>query len=102
MVYHVRKYKIVPETGKEALEWLRKVARYCNEKWPKHPIELLDNFGGPQDEIRLVRKYESVGEFEEVTPKQINDEGIQTLLAERGEKIYFTDVVDAFHGVVEL
>ena len=45
---------------------------------------------------------ESVGEFEEVTPKQINDEGIQTLLAERGEKIYFTDVVDAFHGVVEL
>ena len=102
MVYFVRKFRIVPETEKEALEWLRKIARYFNEKWPQHSVELLDNFGGSQDEIRWVVKYESVGKFEEDALKIFSDEGTKSLLAEVAEKIYFTDVVDAFHGVVEL
>ena len=102
MVYFVRTGKFVLGTEQEAMEWLRKLARYHNENFPQFPVELLSNFGGPQNEIRWVAKYESVGAFEEHSKIWWSDEGIKSVVAEAKGKTYLTDVVDAFYGIEEL
>ena len=54
--------KIVPETEKEGMEWMRKLAKYTNVKFPS--VELLTNLTGAMNQLRWVGgKFESLSAF---------------------------------------
>ena len=99
MIYFVRSWKIIPETKTEAMEWIRRLAKYNNEKWPETPIELLTNNSGALNQLHWVGKFDSLGDFEEARDRFHSDEGVKAIMGER--KIYFTGDVNTFYSIVE-
>ena len=99
----VRIHNIVPETSREGTEFLRKIARCSNEKFPEHPVQLFTNRTGALNQVHWVAgAFESLADFEEHSKKWWSDEDIKAIIAEAEGKSYFTGFEDTFYDSVEL
>ena len=67
-----------------AIEWALKVSGYVNDNFGTN-IAVHGNVAGPINQIHWVATYESLGAFEAMASKIVQDEGYNELLAESSE-----------------
>jgi len=101
MITFVRTGDIQDGKAMQAIEWAVKISAYINETFETN-ISVQQNVAGQINQLHWVSTFESLGDFEVLMGKLMEDADYQQLIAESGEKGLFSanSLVDSFYRTI--
>ncbi len=113
MIYAVNTASIPDSIGNEwkykVMEWMKRLAKHIQSKWPEIEFELLTNYDGAQTEFHWKSKFASIAEAEKQREQWHQDDGIAALLLEAttsakemGSTPFWTNQQDHYYRIVDL
>ena len=101
MVYEVLSAKLAPGAAPEAMEWLRKYAKYHNDNFEECTVEVLRlTVGSPMGKVLVIIKYESA-EARGKSGYHSKDPGMKAIFDE-SKPDWFLDTESALYHPLEL
>ena len=100
---------ILGEKRKRVLAWGKKLAKYCQDKWPEQEMKMLTNYDGDHMEGHFMFRFESMAAQGEWWEKIAEDRTMEIFAElgneakERGDTTPFlASVSNHFYNIVDL
>ena len=100
MIYRVRTMTLIPAKAAAVREVAVRAAAYVNERYPGIHVEILENISGPNDQIHMVTRCDSLAALEAYEEQRKTDAGWNALVAEVQRVAGATESVDRLFRVV--
>jgi hypothetical protein len=94
VICRVRTINLVPAKASAAREVARRAAAYATEHFSEVNVEILENIAGPQHQMHMVTRCESLAALEAYETKRQTDAGWQALVEDFQTVSAAVDTVD--------
>ncbi len=94
MIYRVRTINLIPAKASAAREVACRAAAYATEHFSGINLEIMENVAGPQHQMHMVTRCESLAALEAYEAKRQTDAGWQALVEDFRALSAAVDTVD--------
>lgn len=100
MIYRARTVTLLPAKAAAYRAVVVRAAAYLSEHYPAVHVEILENVAGPQHQIHMVTRCNSLAALETYEAERKDDAGWLALIEEASVLQGALDTVDHLYGVI--